>query len=151
MRGRYRNQPDFLAVHMDRYGRVIGQNRQRGLGRRSAWCTAGGGGRVHQAIAQLRPRQDGRTQLREILVAAGMIRVNVGVYQEANRTIRNLADRGGNLLAQGRELGVHHEYPVRTGQHADGTALALQGVEIAADLRGFDLNLTKIGLALRAS
>ena len=104
---------------------------------------------MREAEAQLLARDDRRAHLAEVLVAAGVVAVQVRVHDELDRLRRELLDRGGDLVAQRRELRVDHEDAIGPDQDADGPALAVERVELVGDLVGFDLNLAEILPALR--
>ena len=141
-----RDQMHVFAIHVDGHGTFVGHHRQRGGGSGNAGRAVGSGRGMSQPIAQFIAREDGDAHVREILVAAGVIAVHVGVHQEANRLVGNLMDGRGDLLRQRRELRVHHEDSIRPDQHADSAALAFERVEIVADLGGLDFHFAEIGL-----
>jgi pimeloyl-ACP methyl ester carboxylesterase len=64
----------------------------------------------------------------------------------ATGLVGDLLDGRANLFAQRSELAVHHEHAVRTREDADGSALAVERIEIASQLRGLDLDLAEVGL-----
>src|ERR1051326_2124643 len=45
-------------------------------------------------------------------IAARVVAVYVRIDHKFNRRIRDLPDGGHNLVVQGCELGVHHQYPI---------------------------------------
>ncbi len=101
---------------------------------------------MSQSPAELIARENGGAHLCEILVAAGVVAVHVGVHHEADRFVGNLVDGRGDLLRERRELRVHHEDSFRPDEHADGAALAFERVEIVADLGGLDLHFAEVRL-----
>ena len=103
---------------------------------------------MSEPITQLIASHNDRAHLGEILVAAGVVRVNVRVDQKSDGAIRDLLDGRGDFLAQGRELSVHHEDAVRPREHANRSALTLERVKIVGQLGGLDLDLAEIRLAL---
>jgi hypothetical protein len=104
---------------------------------------------VRQAEAQLFARDDGGAHLAEVLVAPGVVAMQVGVDDELDRLRRQLLDGGGDLVAERRELRVHHEHAVGADQHADRPALPLQRVELVGDLVRLDFHLAEVLPALR--
>ena len=140
----------FLAVHVKRHRSIIGHHGKRGRGRSRRNRAIGARRGVNQAIAQFGTRENDRAHLGEVLVAAGVIRVDVSIDQKADRLIRDLMNRRHNLLAQRRKLAVHHENAVRPNQDADGAALPLERIEIIGQLGGLDLDLAEIRGVLRS-
>jgi hypothetical protein len=102
-----------------------------------------------QTRAELVARENRDAHLRQVLVAAGVIRVDVRVYHETDWTIGDLSDRRDDLLGERRELRVDHQDAVWTGQHADRAALTVERVEVAGDLRRLDLDLAEVRLRRR--
>ena len=66
---------------------------------------------------------DGGARFAEILVAAGVIGVVVGVEHEAGGLSSDRAEGGADLFGEGSELVVDQEGAIRAGQHADVAAL----------------------------
>ena len=86
VRDRNRDQLDLLAVHVD--GRLATcRSRPAGpaAGADGGVVPLAAGAGLHEPRAQLRPRQDDDAQLAEILVAAGVIAVDVGIDEELDR------------------------------------------------------------------
>ena len=104
---------------------------------------------MRQTKAQLLARDDGGAQLAEVLVTAGVVAVHVRIHDELDRLRREAFDRGDDLVAQRRELGVHHEHAIGPEQDANGPSLAVKRVELVGDPVGFDFDLAEIGRALR--
>jgi hypothetical protein len=102
-----------------------------------------------EPVAQLVACKDRGTQLREVLVAAGVIRVHVCVDQEADGLVGDATDRGDELVGERRELGVDQQDALGARQHADRAALAFQGPEVGCQLGGPDLDLAEVGRRLR--
>src|SRR5206468_12720936 len=95
-------------------------------------------------IAQLLPGQERDAELREILVAPGVVAVHMCDDQEPDPPGRYVSDGCDNLLRQRGELTVHHQNTVGSGQDPDGAALALERIEGRRDLRGLDFNLAEV-------
>ena len=139
---------NLLAVHAHHQPIAIRHLRQAGRRHRRAGRAVRVGIGVRQAVAQLLARDDDGAHLAEVLVAAGVIAVHVGVDDELDRLRRQALDRGGDLVAERRELRVDHEYAIRAEQHADRPALAVERVELVGDLVGLDLDLAEVRRAL---
>ena len=73
-----------------------------------------------------------------------VIAVDMRVDQEANAAIRYGLDGCDDLLGQRRELGVHHQHAVGAREDADGSAIAVERVEVVRDLVDLDLHLTHV-------
>ena len=65
---------------------------------------------------------DGRPFLAQVLVAAGVVAMPMGVDDEADRLVAQLPDGGENLLAERRELIVDQIHAIRPGRHPDVAA-----------------------------
>src|SRR5690349_1299721 len=74
--------------------------------------------------------------------------MHMRVHHETDGTVGNFLDGRHDLVRQRRELGVYHENPVRTRQHADNTARSIERVEIVGDLSALDLDLAVVLLRL---
>ena len=152
-----RNQIDDLVVEMNphRLAQPVGHHRKPGRiagGRRAAVERAGSAG---HAGAQLLAGKDGGAELGEFGVAGGMVAMDVGVDQEADRRLADAPDRRQHLVAELGVLGIDHQDAVGAGQHADAAAggvlvrriepgRAGQHVEIGRDLIGDDLDLVVV-------
>src|ERR1700682_4862201 len=101
---------------------------------------------MDQPHAQFVAGENHHTHLAEIFIAARVVSVYMGIDEKANWGIGNLSDCRNDFLSEGSALIIHKENPVRAHQRANGSALTLEGVEIAADFSGLDLNLAEIGL-----
>ncbi len=97
-----------------------------------------------QALPHVFVRNDHSTRLAEILVAAGMIEVPVGVQQELDRFGRELGDRRLDLGRERRELVVDHEHRVLADRHAEVPARAGHHVDGVGELLGLDLDLGEV-------
>ena len=143
------NQFDNFAVHPERDLLVVGHNGKGRRGSGSSRSAIGAGIRICQPVAQLLAREDRDSHLPKVLVAAGVIRVNVRVDHVLNRAGCDLLDCGHDLIGELRVLGVHHEDAVRSGKNTDHSAGAFKCIKIGGDLRRLDFDRVKILRLLR--
>ena len=89
-------------------------------------------------------RHDQAAALPQVLVAAGVVEMPVGVQHEPDGARLNALDRLDDGGRQGRVLVVHHEDAVFAGAYADVAAAALQPPYTAGDVRGRDGELLAV-------
>ena len=104
-------------------------------------------GRVHPA-ADVVVGHDQRAGLAEVLVAAGVVAVPVGVHHEPDRLRGHGPNGGQDLLGQRGELIVDDEGAVIPHRKADVAALSEQHVEAGSERHGPDLDRVPVGLLL---
>ncbi len=143
---------DLLAVEVERHGVGEGHDRQGRLWSRGDRLVE----RLHELIdahplADVLVRDDQRARLAEVLVAARVVAVPVGVEHEADRPVADLRDRGHDLLGQRRVLVVDQEDAVRAGRDADVATPAHQHVDAVGDLDRLDLDVLHVLLSRRRS
>ena len=97
-----------------------------------------------EPVAKLLAREDCHAHFAEILVAARMVAMHVRVDEELDGGVRDLLDRRHDLVGQRRELAVHHQHAIRTGEDPDRAALPVEDIEIGRELNGLDLNLAVV-------
>src|SRR5579864_7180898 len=120
----------------------MGHGRPAGIG--ACWRHG-----LSKTVAQFLPGENHDAHFPEVLIAAGVVRVDMGVDHETDGAVGDLVDGRYDLVGEWSELRVHHESAIRAGEHADHAALSFECVEIASDLSGLDLNLAEVGLRLR--
>ena len=89
-------------------------------------------------------RHDGGAILAERLVAAGMIAMEMGDDEVADRLAGQRRDGGLDLAVQRRELAVHHDDAVIGDRDGDVAALAFEHIGLVAEIPGFDHDRIKI-------
>jgi hypothetical protein len=121
--------------------------------------------RVHvrcprHVAAEFFPRNQQRALFHNVAIAAGVVDVQVGVCQVANRLRTDFADRGQDLAGDLLVLRVHHEDAIWTREDANPPARAIrvilvgipgrasEHVEIGSVLLGENLNLGVIDLSV---
>jgi len=85
----------------------------------------------------------------EVLVAAGVVAVPMGVEDETNRPLVDSLDRRPDLVGQRRVLIVDQKDPVSACRDGDVAAGALEHVDPVRDFCRGDLNLGKVLLRPR--
>ena len=79
-------------------------------------------------------------QPREVLVAAGVVAVHVRVDEVLDRGVGDLADRGDDPVGHLGKLRVHEEHAIGADQRAHPPPLAVDRVEVVAELGRRDLD-----------
>ena len=129
-------------------GRVpAGRRRELGAGHAAIEDAhlAGGGGEIRQPATFITPGGVGTKGV----VREGHVRDAVDQHAAALRARagdRIVGEPGIDHGDAPRELRIDHQHAVRTGQHADRAALAVERVEVAGDLVRLDLDLAHIRL-----
>jgi hypothetical protein len=138
---------DLVPVQVEVHVVAERHHRPRGLGARRHGPVEqpaellGAHPRAHVVV-----RHDPRAGLAEILVAAGVIAVPVGVDHEPHRLIGDLTERGEDPVGERRVLIVHQNHAVLAHRDADVPARALEHVDPVGELGALDLDLGEIGL-----
>ena len=87
---------------------------------------------------------DGGAVLGEGFVAAGVVAVEMGVDEVFDRQVRDRGNRGLDLVMQWCELAVHHDDRASAHGDRDIPALALEHIDVVAEIGGLDLDLGEI-------
>jgi len=80
----------------------------------------------------------------EVLVAAGVIAVEMRVDEILHGQRRDRLDSCFNFLGQRRELPIHHDDAVAANRNGDVPACAFEHVGVVAEIGGFDLDLRPV-------
>ena len=123
---------------MDRNGIAIRQNGQ-GVLRRLR----------RQADADFIPGEDQHAHPAQVLVAARVVAMNVGVDQEPDLGVRDPSDRGHDLVRERRELVVDHDDAVLAHRDADVPTLSCEVVDAPRDVMCHDLDIVESSLGVR--
>src|SRR4029450_12766444 len=75
---------------------------------------------------------------------ARVVAVHVRVDEELDGLGADRLDGRDDLLAERRELTVHHQHAVRPGQHADVAALSFELIDVAAELGRLDFDFAEV-------
>ena len=142
VRGRHVDGLDGLAVQVKRGGAVEGDHRQCDIGGRLGLGVEELGelGRAH-ALADVVMGYDEGSRLAEILVAAGMIEMPVGIEYHLHRLVADGLDCGRNLGRQGRHVVVHDENAVGPAGHRDISADTHQYMQVLVQRYHLDLDV----------
>ncbi len=107
--------------------------------RRRAFHLKGGKiGVAHQTLANIVVREDQAAAAAQILVAAGVVSVIVGVNEEFGLLTTDRFDCSEDLVSQGRILIVDEKGAVRANQQADITTLAGKHIYLPSDRQSAD-------------
>ena len=119
-----------IAVEMETHSLAEGDDRQGHL-RRGRQIRSESRQRLRLAHqhSHVVVGEDLRPGLAEILVAAGMVEVPMGVEQHVHGPAGKFFDCGHDLRGQRSKLIVDHEYAVITGEQADISSGAQQHIE----------------------
>src|SRR5258708_29907083 len=134
------------AVQPDLEGAGVGFRRQRARRRRRCFHARqpiGGSGR--QPFLDVGLGDDLRAVLGKGFVAAGMVAVKMRVDEIFDRLVRDRGDRGLDLVMQRREFAVYHDDAVLPDGDGDVPALALEHIDVVAEIGGLDVYLGEIG------
>ena len=138
---RNRNRLHVFAIHVEGQRAAVGDDRQRAPG----GCRAP----LPGAGCASRLRSSSRAKIvTPILPRFSLPPVWSGCTCVLMRNligrVRNLLHRRDDFLGQRRELAVHHEHAVGSGEDADRAALSVEDIEIGRELDGLDLDFAVV-------
>ena len=132
VRRRYGEHVHLFAVQVHRRGIAVGEYRQRRVGQAV----------LHQTHPHPVVRQNGDAHVGEVLVAAHVVAVAMGIDDEADFAVIEFGNPRDDALGERRELIVDHDDPVCADRQPDVAAGAFQIVHPARD--GVDDQLHRV-------